>query len=211
MPSSDNTNTFPILRLPLEIRFMIYRELWTHLADPDNEDLDDDDSNSEGEDNNEEDPNSHSHHNDDSDWEDLEQVTQHLEMVTTIKNLRNSCHQVRDELIAEFFTRVLSKTQIHVGDVYPPEPRYDSSGRRPTPRGKILQLPLINPKIFKVLQSSSLVTQYIQHVSVRWDGCSCAEAKRMNRDMRHFGVWYTDAVRATGLDWLAECESLKTL
>ena len=167
MSFSNNTYVFPILRLPAEIRFMICRESCAHLADPEHEDPDNDEM---------KDNNSDSCIDDDvyeSDSEDLDLTNDQLQMVTTLRNLANSCHQIRDELTGEFFTRILSKTQVHLGDVYPA--RRGPRRRFPAPRHKVSRLSLINRKISDVLRSSSLFAKHIQHVSVHWDGCHCKE------------------------------------
>ncbi|KAH7631984.1 hypothetical protein B0T09DRAFT_407930 [Sordaria sp. MPI-SDFR-AT-0083] len=148
---SNNTDVFPILRLPAEIRFMICRESCAHLADPEHEDPDNDEI---------KDNNSDSCIDDDvyeSDSEDLDLTNDQLQMVTTLRNLANSCHQIRDELTGEFFTRILSKTQVHLGDVYPA--RRGPRRRFPAPRHKVSRLSLINRKISDVLRSSSLLAK----------------------------------------------------
>ncbi|KAK3340194.1 hypothetical protein B0H65DRAFT_510377 [Neurospora tetraspora] len=189
---------FPILRLPAEIRFMIYREIWTLPADLDSDSDGDSDGDSDNDSDSQSDSDSDS--NSDSDSEDVDQVNQQLVMITTIQNLAITCRKIREELIDEYFTRILPKTQLHLGSVYPPlRSLYRCRGPAHRPP-KLSPLALTNYEIFEVLQSSSLFTDHLQHVSIHWGGCLCFGGSR-----------YQISIRPHGLDWLAELENLKTV
>ncbi|KAK3494442.1 uncharacterized protein B0T23DRAFT_394564 [Neurospora hispaniola] len=185
LPNSQST----FLRLPAEIRFMIYRPIWTLEADLDNNTDSDSDSSSD------------SHLDDNNnDLVALHQAHQHLEMITAIQNLAITCQQIREELITEYFTRVLPKTQIHLGSVYPPRHSL-YRGRGPAcPPPRFSALAHTNHKSFEVLQSSSLFIEHIQHVSIHWGGCLCTE-----------GSMYQCPIRPCGLEWLTELEDLRTV
>ncbi|EGO57524.1 hypothetical protein NEUTE1DRAFT_109759 [Neurospora tetrasperma FGSC 2508] len=171
-PNSKST----FLCLPAEIRFMIYREIWTLEADVDSDTDSDSDSNA------------------------LHQAHQQLEMITAFQNLAITCRQIREELITEYFTRVLPKTQLHLGSVYPPRHSL-YRGRGPAcPPPEFSPLAHTNHKSFEVLQSSSLFIEHTQHVSIHWGGCLCTE-----------GSMYQCPIRPRGLEWLAELEDLRTV
>lgn len=123
-----------------------------------------------------------------------------LGMLFAIKILSESGGpNVRSELISAFFTKKLPTAQVHIGPgdaIYPPCPSGSPRSIWWSP-----EISAMNREIFNVLQSSSLFTKYIQHISLAWDGCYCLQAAKYG----------TRQVRATGLDWLAKCENLKTL
>ncbi|KAL0473800.1 hypothetical protein QR685DRAFT_595463 [Neurospora intermedia] len=188
-PNSKST----FLRLPAEIRFMIYREVWTLEADLDSNTDSDTDSDS--------DSNSDSHlGSGDDDSVALYKANQQLEMITAIQNLAITCQQIREELITEYFTRVLPKTQIHLGSVYPPRYSLYRGGGPAFPPPKFSALAHANHKSFEVLQSSSLFTEHTQHVSIRWGRCLCIQ-----------GSMYQCPIRPCGLEWLTELEDLRTV
>ncbi|KAK1780287.1 hypothetical protein QBC45DRAFT_391562 [Copromyces sp. CBS 386.78] len=177
-----------LLRLPTEIRLMIYREIWTLPGGLDDESDSNTDSDTDGDFY--------------SDSENVDRLNQQLENITAIQNLAITCQQIREELTDVYFLRILPKKQFHLGSVYPPLSvralyRCHSPANRP-PKPSPLSLP--NYAIFEVLQSSSLFTDYIQHVSIHWTGCLCFDGSK-----------HQPAIRPHGLEWVTKLESLKTV
>jgi len=141
-----------LLRLPADIRVMIYREI---CALPSNLDSDCDDDSSSSSDSN---PDSGSDSGSDSEGVNLQ--NQHLEMITAIQNLAITCRRIREELTDVYFLGILPRTQFHFGIVYPPHSvRTYNRYRGPTERPLRLS-PQCLPTyaMFEVLQSSSLFT-----------------------------------------------------
>ncbi|KAK1780290.1 hypothetical protein QBC45DRAFT_391565 [Copromyces sp. CBS 386.78] len=122
MPSTSSA--FRFLSLPPEIRLSVYRALWVV-------------------------PIRFSHEQHQEEAKQPIQASHQLQLVTTFKNLAGSCRQIRDELWYEFATRVLPRTQIHLGSAY----------ETPTPS----PVALTNHRIFKELQSSAYFAQNLQH------------------------------------------------
>ncbi|KAK3340192.1 hypothetical protein B0H65DRAFT_471580 [Neurospora tetraspora] len=116
------------------------------------------------------------------------QASEQLDQITSLKNLALSCRQVRDELVHEYVAYVLPFTQIHLGSAY----------RTPTPS----PLALTNHRIFQELQSSSFLTQNIQHISLHWGGCTCSEdGSRFQKQIEPRACLF----------WLTALPQLKTL
>lgn len=71
-----------------------------------------------------------------------------LGLTTALESLASTCHQIRNEVLHEYIVNILPATQIHLGS-----------------RHRILQ----------GVRASSLLTQNIQHVSLLWGSCVCAQ------------------------------------
>ncbi|KAK3948116.1 hypothetical protein QBC32DRAFT_365294 [Pseudoneurospora amorphoporcata] len=135
---SFTSSAFRFLSLPPEIRLSVYRALWLV-------------------------PIRFSHEQHQEEAKQPIQASHQLQLVTTFKNLAGSCRQIRDELWYEFATRVLPRTQIHLGSAY----------ETPTPSPAALT----NHRIFKELQSSAYFAQNLQHVSLHCSGCDDGRAR----------------------------------
>ena len=208
----SNSEAFPILLLPREIRSKIYQEIWAPVINhkkekPNDNNLADNGCNRLA--------------------YDLEQAKEHLEVITTIKNLYDSCHQIRAELLTEpFFTRILPQTQVILGLPYPPPPPRSHllrSGSLPNDISGFEHLVFTRHMIFQALQSSPAFTKHIQHVRILWDGCMCVNRTgpgtghdryriRSPRFQSYYHNFAYGSLRAVGLEWLAnKFQNIKTL
>ncbi|CCC05403.1 hypothetical protein SMACR_08897 [Sordaria macrospora] len=123
-------------------------------------------------------------------------------MITAIQNLAITCRKVREELTDVYFFSIIPRTRLHFGMVYPPlSVRIYNRYRGPTEHApKLTPHALPNYAMFEVLQSSSLFTDYIQHVSICWTGCLCFDRSK-----------YQPPMQPHVLEWLTKLKRLKTV
>ncbi|KAK3401092.1 hypothetical protein B0T20DRAFT_347397 [Sordaria brevicollis] len=178
----------PLFQLPPELRFMVYRELWTCLVKPDKVYPDDNTESDDASARDEVDSRASSSHSDAVETTDIDEAKiEQFSMLKNLQSLRNTCRKIRDEIDEEFFKHVLSKTQVHLGCADPPRQPAEQSIET-------------DREFFEILRAFSIFTKHVEHVSVHWDGCRCDE-----------GIWQHLGQSAHVLDWLLECEQLRTL
>ena len=195
--SPDGRKCF-ILSIPVEVRFMIINAIWNTTTECDSHQDKDVESDS------------HEDKGIDSDNalyfkgsdEDLTLINHQLAAVTALKNLAHTCSQIRKEVITEFFTNALSRTQIHLGSAYGVPRSYfrcRGPGHKPPQRSK---LAVTNDCIFAEMRESLLFTKNLRHVSLHWGGCYCWQGTPSSGTARQ-----PDGV----LNWLGNCQQLTTL
>lgn len=106
------------------------------------------------------------------------------DLISAFNSIASTCKQLHAEVLHEFLTNIFPRGQLHLSSYLP------RKHQRKSPTYKLM----------KALQSSPLLTNSIQHVSLTWGGCSCAD-----------GGYYTWHTRGAGLKWLSQLPQLRTL